>query len=171
MAPAASAGANRLTSDSWMNASAWKTQLPIWAEPVSANIANAVSQKLTSAHLLLAMFTVENRAQLLLKERGIDEDLLLGVMSHAPVEQDGLVRDLTDRTREIAGNCGSKEADCLHMLIATTRVRCAAQDLLARAGGNLMPTILDAVEAYATVGEISDAMRSEFGEYQETVVI
>jgi len=34
-----------------------------------------------------------------------------------------------------------------------------------------MPKILAAVEAYATVGEISDAMRGVFGEYQETVVI
>ena len=38
-------------------------------------------------------------------------------------------------------------------------------------GRNLMPGILSAVEAYATVGEISDAMRGVFGEYQETVVI
>jgi methylmalonyl-CoA mutase, N-terminal domain len=36
---------------------------------------------------------------------------------------------------------------------------------------NLMPRILTAVEAYATVGEISDAMRGVFGEYQEAVVI
>jgi methylmalonyl-CoA mutase, N-terminal domain len=41
----------------------------------------------------------------------------------------------------------------------------------ARSSGNLMPGIVGAVEAYATVGEISDAMRSVFGEYQETVVI
>src|SRR5437762_1454575 len=41
----------------------------------------------------------------------------------------------------------------------------------AQSGENLMPKILNAVEAYATVGEISDAMRSVFGEYQETVVI
>jgi len=41
----------------------------------------------------------------------------------------------------------------------------------ARSGRNLMPTILEAVESYATVGEISDAMRKVFGEYRETVVI
>ena len=41
----------------------------------------------------------------------------------------------------------------------------------AQSGENLMPKILDAVEAYATVGEISDAMRGVFGEYQETVSI
>jgi methylmalonyl-CoA mutase N-terminal domain/subunit len=41
----------------------------------------------------------------------------------------------------------------------------------ARSGENLMPRILAAVESYATVGEISDAMRKVFGEYRETVVI
>jgi methylmalonyl-CoA mutase N-terminal domain/subunit len=41
----------------------------------------------------------------------------------------------------------------------------------ARSGDNLMPRIVSAVEAFATVGEISDAMRRVFGEHQETVVI
>jgi methylmalonyl-CoA mutase N-terminal domain/subunit len=36
---------------------------------------------------------------------------------------------------------------------------------------NLLPAILTAVEAYATIGEISDALRRIFGEYQESVVI
>ena len=41
----------------------------------------------------------------------------------------------------------------------------------ARSGENLMPAILAAVEAYATVGEISDAMRRVFGEHQETLAL
>jgi methylmalonyl-CoA mutase, N-terminal domain len=41
----------------------------------------------------------------------------------------------------------------------------------ARSGENLMPRILAAVEANATVGEISDAMRRVYGEYKEAVVI
>ena len=41
----------------------------------------------------------------------------------------------------------------------------------ARTTENLMPAILTAVESYATVGEISDALRRAFGEYQESVVI
>jgi len=41
----------------------------------------------------------------------------------------------------------------------------------ARTGENLMPRILTAVEANATVGEISDAMRKVYGEYREAVVI
>ncbi|MGA7031140.1 MAG: methylmalonyl-CoA mutase family protein, partial [Candidatus Acidiferrales bacterium] len=36
---------------------------------------------------------------------------------------------------------------------------------------NLMPAILTAVESYATVGEISDALRRAFGEYRESIVI
>jgi methylmalonyl-CoA mutase N-terminal domain/subunit len=41
----------------------------------------------------------------------------------------------------------------------------------ARGSENLMPAILAAVEARVTVGEISDALRRAFGEYQESVVV
>ena len=41
----------------------------------------------------------------------------------------------------------------------------------ARNNQNLMPHIIHAVESFCTVGEISDALRKVFGEYQETVVI
>ena len=34
-------------------------------------------------------------------------------------------------------------------------------------GTNLVPAVIAAVEAFATVGEISDAMRKVFGEYEE----
>jgi methylmalonyl-CoA mutase N-terminal domain/subunit len=37
----------------------------------------------------------------------------------------------------------------------------------AAGNGNLMPLIIDSVEAYATLGEISDAMRRVFGEQRE----
>jgi len=53
------------------------------------------------------------------------------------------------------------------------RVEAALQGVeeTARTDRNLLPAILDAVKAYATVGEISDALRRVFGEYQESVVI
>jgi methylmalonyl-CoA mutase N-terminal domain/subunit len=41
----------------------------------------------------------------------------------------------------------------------------------ARSNENVMPRILAAVESYATVGEIADAMRRVFGEYREAVVV
>ena len=37
----------------------------------------------------------------------------------------------------------------------------------ARSTKNLMPLIIDAVEAYATLGEISDTLRHVFGEQHE----
>jgi methylmalonyl-CoA mutase N-terminal domain/subunit len=55
----------------------------------------------------------------------------------------------------------------------TQKTRAAVAELERRAGTkeNLLPAILGAVEAYATVGEISDTLRRTFGEYQESVVI
>jgi len=43
----------------------------------------------------------------------------------------------------------------------------ALRNAAADSGTNTMPFILDAVRAYATVGEISDALRDVFGTYQE----
>jgi methylmalonyl-CoA mutase N-terminal domain/subunit len=42
----------------------------------------------------------------------------------------------------------------------------AQVEQVARDGANLMPPIIDAVRAYATLGEIADAMRRVFGEYK-----
>jgi methylmalonyl-CoA mutase N-terminal domain/subunit len=50
----------------------------------------------------------------------------------------------------------------------------AAMDELervARADGNLMPSILAAVRAYATVGEISDRLRVTWGEHRELITV
>jgi methylmalonyl-CoA mutase N-terminal domain/subunit len=41
----------------------------------------------------------------------------------------------------------------------------------AKGKDNLMPVVLEAVKAEATLGEISDALRDVFGEYRETVVL
>ena len=46
---------------------------------------------------------------------------------------------------------------------AIARVTAAIRD-----GVNVVPPIIDAVEAKATLGEISDALRSVFGEHEDT---
>ena len=53
------------------------------------------------------------------------------------------------------------------------RVRLALDRLRAGAGTteNLMPVILEAVRAYATLGEMCDALREVWGEYEEVPVI
>jgi methylmalonyl-CoA mutase N-terminal domain/subunit len=46
-----------------------------------------------------------------------------------------------------------------------------ALERVAGTDGNLMPAILDAVRAYATVGEISDRLRVAWGEHRELITV
>lgn len=55
--------------------------------------------------------------------------------------------------------------------IVATRECLDALQQAATGSDNLMPHILAAVEASATLGEIADALRTVFGEYQEQVVV
>jgi methylmalonyl-CoA mutase, N-terminal domain len=41
----------------------------------------------------------------------------------------------------------------------------------AKTDANLMPALIDAVKTYATVGEITDALREVFGEYREPTIV
>jgi methylmalonyl-CoA mutase N-terminal domain/subunit len=50
---------------------------------------------------------------------------------------------------------------------ALEEIRKAAKDESA----NLMPKILEAVKVYATLGEICDVLREEFGEYRESIIL
>lgn len=43
-----------------------------------------------------------------------------------------------------------------------------ALDQAARCSDNLMPPLVEAVKAYATLGEMMDVLRDVFGEYQPT---
>ena len=49
---------------------------------------------------------------------------------------------------------------------AAAKAALAKVESTARDSGNLTPVIIDAVRAYATLGEISDALRRVFGEYR-----
>jgi methylmalonyl-CoA mutase N-terminal domain/subunit len=68
-----------------------------------------------------------------------------------------LERSQVEKLREVRA---SRSAD-------NVTERLAALEQTARSGENLMPAILDAAGAYATVGEISDRLRTVFGEYRE----
>jgi len=47
----------------------------------------------------------------------------------------------------------------------------ASLETAARGDENLMPFIIEAVDAYATIGEISDILRGVFGEYREQIIL
>ena len=54
---------------------------------------------------------------------------------------------------------------------AAAETALAAIEDAAKGTGNLLPHILTAVEAYVTVGEISNRLRSVWGEYRESVTV
>ena len=56
-----------------------------------------------------------------------------------------------------------RSSDAVARQLAALRKACQSKD-------NLMPYILDAVKAYATLGEICDAMRDTFGTYEEVAI-
>ncbi len=70
-------------------------------------------------------------------------------------------REQIQRLRALRGKRDTKKTQ---VAIAELERRAATKE-------NLLPAILRAVEAYATVGEISDTLRRAFGEYRESVVI
>ena len=68
-----------------------------------------------------------------------------------------LERTQVERLRELRASRPAAEVEA----------RLEALEQAARGADNLMPRILAACEAYATVGEISDRLRRVFGEYRE----
>jgi len=75
-------------------------------------------------------------------EPHVEEEQLVGLQELKEERNNKKVREVLDRLHE-----------------ATAR------------GENLMPPIIKAVKAYATLGEICDVLREIFGEYQELIVI
>jgi methylmalonyl-CoA mutase, N-terminal domain len=102
-------------------------------------------------------------------QQGIDagRDVVVGVNAFqteesAPVDVLRIDPEIERRQRERVAAVRAKR-DASVWRAAIDGVRDAARD-----GSNLVPRIVAAVEAYATVGEIADAMREVFGEYRES---
>ncbi|MCK6552421.1 hypothetical protein L6R52_41720, partial [Myxococcota bacterium] len=99
------------------------------------DIAHATESRLTTSHILLALFTVKNHAERLLRDRGIDEDKLLAVVSVTSKEPKHVLASVLERSSQVAAGCGARSVDALHLLVAITRERdCLAHALLDRAG-------------------------------------
>lgn len=87
------------------------------------DIARATQARPHSGHVLLAFFTSRNQADVFLRDRGIDEDRLLDLVDSKMSEPRTAVREIFERAAQVAAGCGTMEVDCLHALVAMTRVR------------------------------------------------
>jgi len=84
--------------------------------------------------------------------------------------------DTTIGTLYIDETAGATQLARLEQLKSTRDATLVARSLdrlkeTATGSGNTMPALLDAVRAYATVGEMCDALRDVWGEYEEIPVI
>jgi len=101
-------------------------------------------------------------------QRAVDsgEQVIVGVNKFASTEEPDT------RTLEISAETEQRQIARLREL-KRKRDNHKVSQVLARvrdvAGSdqNVMPALVEAVKAYATIGEISDALRSVFGEYRE----
>src|SRR5438067_3400985 len=103
------------------------------------DIAKSVGQPPRTHHLLLATFTVPGPADVLLRERGCDEDRVLAeltALGKAPEEPSASFADALERARQLALDCGNAQVGGLHLLVALTRLsRSTAAALLERTAG------------------------------------
>jgi ATP-dependent Clp protease ATP-binding subunit ClpC len=89
------------------------------------DIAKNAGQPPGTHHLLLATFTVPGPADVLLRERGCDEDRVLAELAAAgksPEEPADAFGEALERARQLALDCGNARAGGLHLLIALTRL-------------------------------------------------
>src|SRR6266446_5795571 len=101
-------------------------------------------------------------------ERG--DKIIVGVNAFQSDREEGVEILQIDRA---AQDHQAKKLASLRATRDNGRVRAALDALKRTAEGteNTMPFILDAVRAYATLGEICDALRGVFGSYQETSLV
>src|SRR5436853_7728233 len=94
------------------------------------DIARNAGQPPGTQHLLLATFTVPGPADVLLRERGCDEDKVLAEIAIGAALQEpaAAFAEALEKARQLAADCGNPQAGGLHLLIALTRLSrsCAA---------------------------------------------
>jgi methylmalonyl-CoA mutase N-terminal domain/subunit len=98
------------------------------------------------------------------------EQIIVGVNEF--VSEDKEVKDIL-RLDPAIENRQKKKIEILRTRRDNGKVESLLDDLreAARGSDNLMPFILKAVKAYATLGEIANALRDVFGEYTEAVIL
>lgn len=87
------------------------------------DIARATGRRVGSYHVLLAFFTTRNQAERLLRDRRVDEDKLLELVTPDAKEPPDALIEILERAAQVAAGCGAQTIDTLHVLVAMTRAR------------------------------------------------
>jgi methylmalonyl-CoA mutase, N-terminal domain len=108
---------------------------------------------------------IQNAAYLYQREIETKERIIVGVNQFTsgdepPTDILKVNPELEERQNQSVAKVRA-ERDAAKTAQALKQVETAARD-----GSNVMPTIVDAVRSWCTLGEIADAMRRVFGEYQ-----
>ena len=108
---------------------------------------------------------IQNAAYLYQREIETKEQIIVGVNQFTsgdepPTDILKVNPELEEKQKRSVARVRA-ERDSAKAARALKRVETAARD-----GSNVMPTIVDAVRSWCTLGEIADAMRQVFGEYQ-----
>lgn len=113
-------------------------------------IAAQLEQELNSAHVLLSLFLLPNKAEQLLLDRGINEDVILAEVMGLNDEPANTLELITQKSQQIAISTGSQQIDSLHLLIAMSRVTVSmAYQLLERCNVGL-PMLRNQAMSYLT---------------------
>jgi methylmalonyl-CoA mutase N-terminal domain/subunit len=100
-----------------------------------------------------------------------EEDIVVGVNRYRvdEAEREGILRVDSaveaDQVKHLGDIKAKRDGGAVAKTLAVLRAAASSPS------ENLMPSILDAVRAYATLGEISNTIREVFGEYREKVVV
>lgn len=114
------------------------------------DIARQCDSPLSTAHLLLALFTVPNQAAIFLEDRSVTVDSLLARSKGMDPEPDGVTDRVDSRSVRIARGSQAEEVGSLHLLAALVRESASqAYQLLDRHGANVS-AIRASVMSYAT---------------------
>jgi methylmalonyl-CoA mutase, N-terminal domain len=108
---------------------------------------------------------IQNAAYLYQREIETKERIIVGVNQFTsgdepPTDILKVNPELEEKQKQSVAKVRA-ERDAARAARALQQVETAARD-----GANVMPTIVDAVRSWCTLGEIADAMRQVFGEYQ-----
>lgn len=114
------------------------------------DIARKTGRTPSTAQLLLALFTVPNRAAIFLTDRNITVDALLSALRSYPDEESEILERVESRSERIARGSGAETLNSLHLLAALVREASSHAYRLLDDTGVDVAVVRTAVMSYAT---------------------